>query len=58
MNSYENDIEEFNKKIGIYGRGKQIRDWIHVYDHVNALIKISKKGLVGEKYNIGANVSV
>ena len=34
-----------NKEIGIYGNGKQIRDWIHVSDHVNALIKISKKVL-------------
>tara|TARA_Y100001970_G_scaffold199595_1_gene242768 strand:+ start:2562 stop:3569 length:1008 start_codon:yes stop_codon:yes gene_type:complete len=47
-----------NKEIGIYGNGKQIRDWIHVSDHVNALIKISKKGLVGEKYNIGANKTI
>ena len=44
-----------NQTIGIFDNGKQIRDWIHVSDHVAALIKISKKGKAGEKYNIGAN---
>ena len=41
------------KQIPIYGKGKNVRDWIHVDDHVNALIKILKKGKIGEKYNIG-----
>ncbi len=44
-----------NMSIGIYGNGKQTRDWIHVSDHVRALMKIVKKGKIGEKYNIGAN---
>ena len=44
-----------NKKIPIYGKGQNIRDWIHVEDHVNALIKISNKGEIGETYNIGGN---
>jgi len=44
-----------NKKIGIYDKGLQVRDWIHVDDHVSALLKISKKGKIGEKYNIGSN---
>ena len=44
-----------NKKIPIYGNGKNIRDWIHVKDHVDALIKISNKGKIGETYNIGGN---
>jgi len=45
----------FNKKIPIYGDGKQIRDWIYVEDHVDALLKIINKGQVGETYNIGGN---
>jgi len=45
----------FNKNIPIYGNGKQIRDWIFVEDHVEALLKIVKKGNVGETYNIGGN---
>ena len=44
-----------NKKIPIYGNGKNVRDWIHVEDHVKALINISKKGEIGETYNIGSN---
>ena len=43
-----------NKKIPIYGMGKNIREWIFVEDHVDYLIKISKKGLIGETYNIGS----
>ena len=45
------------KKIPIYGNGKQVRDWIHVQDHVNALITLSDntKILPGEIYNIGAD---
>ena len=44
----------FNKvKIPIYGNGKNMRDWIFVEDHVIALIKIGKKGKLGENYNIG-----
>ena len=44
----------FNKvKIPIYGNGKNMRDWIFVDDHVSALIKIGKKGKLGESYNIG-----
>jgi dTDP-glucose 4,6-dehydratase len=43
------------KKIPIYGTGKNIRDWIHVDDHVSALIKLSKKGKIGETYNIGGD---
>lgn len=42
------------KKIPIYGDGKNMRDWIYVLDHVEALFHISKKGKVGETYNIGS----
>ena len=41
--------------IPVYGKGSNIRDWIHVDDHVNALIKISDHGSIGESYNIGSN---
>ena len=44
-----------NKNIPVYGNGKQIRDWIYVYDHVEALIKIAKFGRCGDNYNIGCN---
>jgi len=44
-----------NEKIPIYGEGKQVRDWIHVQDHVDALIKLSNspKTKIGDIYNIG-----
>ena len=43
------------KRIPVYGNGKQIRDWIYVEDHVEALIKVVKNGKIGETYNIGGN---
>ena len=43
------------QKIPIYGNGKNIRDWIHVEDHVNALITILKDGEINQIYNIGSN---
>ena len=44
-----------NKKLPIYGKGKNSREWIYVEDHCKALIKIFKKGKIGEFYNIGSN---
>lgn len=44
-----------NKKIPIYGDGKQIRDWLHVEDHCSALDLIIHKGTLGETYCIGGN---
>ena len=43
------------KKIPIFGKGNQIRDWLYIDDHVQALVKIAKKGKIGETYNIGGN---
>jgi dTDP-glucose 4,6-dehydratase len=42
-----------NRKIPIYGDGKNIRDWIYVEDHIRALNIIIEKGKPGEIYNIG-----
>ena len=42
------------KKLPIYGKGLNEREWIHVDDHNDALIKIYKKGKIGHKYNIGS----
>ena len=39
----------------VYGKGLNIRDWIHVYDHCMAIDLILSKGKVGEIYNIGGH---
>lgn len=44
-----------NKKIPIYGTGKNIRDWIFVLDHCDAILRILFKGKSGESYNISTN---
>ena len=44
------------KPIPIYGNGKNVREWIYVKDHCSALIKIAKKGVWGENYNIGSGI--
>lgn len=41
--------------IPIYGNGKNSRDWLHVDDHVDALLTILENGVVGRNYNIGGN---
>ena len=43
-----------HKPIPIYGKGKNVREWIYVKDHCNALVKIAQKGVIGENYNIGS----
>lgn len=43
-----------DEKIPLYGKGENIRDWIHVYDHVIAIDSILKFGEIGEVYNIGS----
>jgi len=47
-----------NESIPIYGDGKNIREWIHVNDHCEALIQIAMKGKVGESYNIGSGIKM
>ena len=46
------------KPIPIYGNGSQIRDWLYVEDHVNALYTVLTQGKVGETYNIGGHNEV
>jgi len=43
------------KKLPIYGDGGNIRDWLFVTDHCDAILAVLKKGKVGEKYNVGGN---
>ncbi|HAV14538.1 MAG TPA: dTDP-glucose 4,6-dehydratase [Opitutae bacterium] len=41
--------------IPVYGKGENIRDWLYVTDHAEALYTVLTKGRVGETYNIGGN---
>lgn len=43
------------KPLPVYGSGLQIRDWLHVDDHAEALIAVATRGVVGESYNVGGN---
>ena len=47
-----------NKKIPIYGDGKNIRDWLYVDDHCDAIELIFNKGVIGETYNIGGDYEI
>ena len=44
--------------IPIYGKGKNSREWIYVKDHCQALEVLSKKGRIGESYNIGSEKNI
>lgn len=43
------------EKLPIYGDGKNVRDWLYVYDHCSALYTVMTKGIPGETYNVGGN---
>ena len=41
------------KPLPVYGKGDNVRDWLHVEDHARALHLIATKGVAGESYNVG-----
>ncbi len=41
------------KPLPIYGSGENIRDWLHVEDHCEAIYDVLTRGRVGETYNVG-----
>ncbi|MBT4870854.1 MAG: dTDP-glucose 4,6-dehydratase, partial [Candidatus Diapherotrites archaeon] len=43
------------KKVGVYGKGENIRDWIHVDDHSEGVDLILHKGKIGETYCLGGD---
>jgi dTDP-glucose 4,6-dehydratase len=43
------------KSLPIYGDGKQIRDWLYVEDHCEAIWQVLQRGQTGESYNVGGN---
>jgi len=48
-------LAHHDKKIPIYGNGKNVRDWIYVEDHCDAILSTLNHGKSGESYNISAN---
>ena len=44
-----------SKEIPVYGDGQQVRDWLHVQDHCEALLLVLERGTLGETYCIGGN---
>ena len=43
------------KKVPLYGDGRNVRDWLHVEDHCEAVLAVLEGGRTGETYNIGGN---
>jgi dTDP-glucose 4,6-dehydratase len=39
----------------VYGAGENVRDWLHVDDHADALLLVAQRGALGDCYNIGGN---
>ena len=48
-----NALEE--KPVGVYGKGENVRDWLHVEDHAEALVAVLTRGRAGQSYAIGGN---
>ena len=43
------------KPLPVYGKGENVRDWLHVEDHVRALLRVLEAGVPGETYNVGGH---
>lgn len=43
------------KQLPVYGDGKNVRDWLYVKDHCEAIVEVLNKGRAGQSYNIGGN---
>ena len=44
-----------DEELPVYGKGDNVRDWLHVYDHCVAIDLIIRNGRVGEVYNVGGH---
>jgi len=43
------------KPLPVYGTGENVRDWLYVHDHCDAINMVLQKGTIGETYNVGGN---
>jgi dTDP-glucose 4,6-dehydratase len=46
------------KPLPVYGKGAQVRDWLHVEDHVRALLLVAERGAIGSTYLVGGDGGV
>ena len=44
-----------DRPLPVYGDGKNVRDWLHVRDHCDAIDAVLRRGVAGEVYNVGGN---
>ena len=44
-----------DKNLPVYGKGENLRDWLYVEDHCDAINMVLQKGIVGDTYNVGGN---
>ncbi len=44
-----------DESLPVYGKGENVRDWLHVYDHCAAIDLVMRKGRAGEVYNVGGH---
>ena len=44
-----------NKSLPVYGKGHNVRDWLYVLDHCDAIYTVLDRGEVGQTYNVGGN---
>ena len=42
--------------IPLYGDGANVRDWLYVEDHVDALLLVAKAGVIGRSYRVGGSI--
>ena len=43
------------KELPVYGDGGNVRDWLYVQDHCEAIVRVLEQGIIGESYNIGGH---
>jgi dTDP-glucose 4,6-dehydratase len=43
------------KPLPVYGKGTNVRDWLYVTDHCDAIWQVANNGRIGETYNVGGN---
>lgn len=43
------------ERLPVYGKGDNVRDWLHVEDHAAALVRVAEDGRAGETYNVGGD---